>query len=224
MMRARIDLIPERLGIDVEPLAGHHPDLPLERQMIGVLRHGHADAKLRRIATPGHDLRGSGRRDHRPVAPAAVFLPQVVLDLIGEPHRRDPLRGFHLARHFHQPAAARRALPTVDRQFVANLDDRERRLRPRPMTGLPRSRWARRRITRAARVTVKHLCAPLFEFLKNGQLELCRIGDTAETRDLRCQFRCFRDEPLIFAIEEKTDLAKRFKVVFLGQLHHPSRI
>jgi hypothetical protein len=26
---------------------------------------------------------------------------------------------------------------------------------------------------------------------------------------------------LIFAIEEETDLAKRFKVVFLGQLHHP---
>jgi hypothetical protein len=29
---------------------------------------------------------------------------------------------------------------------------------------------------------------------------------------------------LIFAIEEETDLAKRFKVLFLGQLHHSQGI
>jgi hypothetical protein len=35
-----------------------HPDLPFERQMIGVLRDLHANAKLRGVATPGQHLRG----------------------------------------------------------------------------------------------------------------------------------------------------------------------
>jgi hypothetical protein len=50
------------------------------------------------------------------------------------------------------------------------------------------------------------------------------IGHAAEARDLRRQFQGLRDEALIFAIEEETDLTKRFKVVFLGQLHHAPRI
>jgi hypothetical protein len=68
---------------------------------------------------------------------------------------------------------------------------------------------------------VKHLRAPPFELLEDGQLQLRRIGHAAEAGHLRRQFQGLRDEALIFAIEEETDLAKRFKVVFLGQLHHP---
>jgi hypothetical protein len=71
---------------------------------------------------------------------------------------------------------------------------------------------------------VKQLRAPPFEFLEDGQLQLRRIGHAAETGDLRRQFQRLRDEALILAIEEETDLAKRFKVVFLGQLHHPPGI
>jgi hypothetical protein len=46
MPRERLDLIPQRLGLDRSALARHHPDLALQRQMIGVLRDGHADGKL----------------------------------------------------------------------------------------------------------------------------------------------------------------------------------
>jgi hypothetical protein len=89
MPRDRIELIPQRLRIDDEPLTGHHAHLAFERQMIRVLRHGHADAKFRRIAAPGNHLRGSGRCDDRPVARAAILLPDVMLDLIREPDDRD---------------------------------------------------------------------------------------------------------------------------------------
>jgi len=140
MMRAGAQLVPQRLGIDCQALAGHHPDLSFERQMIGVLRDGHRDAKCRRIAAARQDLRGAGRRHHRAVAPASIFLPHVVLDLIGELDGSDPIGCFHLTGHFQQLAATRGALPIIDGQFVPNLDDRESRLPPRAMTLLRRPR------------------------------------------------------------------------------------
>jgi hypothetical protein len=42
----RIELIPQRLRVDDEAVARHHAHLAFERQMIGVLRHGDADAEF----------------------------------------------------------------------------------------------------------------------------------------------------------------------------------
>jgi hypothetical protein len=55
-------------------------------------------------------------------------------------------------------------------------------------------------------------------------VELLGIGHASQTGHFRRQFQRLRDEALIFAIEEETDLAKRFKIVFLGELHHPTVI
>ena len=143
------------------------------------------------------------------------------LDLIGQLDGGDPLRGFHLVRHLHQRAATRRTLPIVGRKLVPNLHDRQRRLWTRTMTGRRRARRRCRRSPRRTRVVVvKHLCPPLLEFLQDGELQLLRISHAAESGDFRREFQRLRDEALIFAIEEETDLAKRFKVVFLGELHH----
>ena len=77
-----MDLIPQHLRIDRQPFARHHPDLPFERQVIGVLRHRHADPKLRRIPTAWHCLGRPGRGHHRAVAPAAILLADMTLDLM----------------------------------------------------------------------------------------------------------------------------------------------
>jgi hypothetical protein len=71
---------------------------------------------------------------------------------------------------------------------------------------------------------VKHLRPPLLEFFEHRQLELLGIRHPTQARYLRGQFQLFGDEALILAIEEETDLAKRFTVMFLRQLHHLSRI
>src|SRR5262249_7133773 len=62
--------------------------------------------------------------------------------------------------------------------------------------------------------------AALLEVVEHRQLELLRMWQPLEARALRRQFQSLRDQALIFAVEEETDLAKRFKVLFLGQLHH----
>src|SRR5262249_30868040 len=135
------DLIPQRLGVDRQAFARHHADLAFKREMIGVLRDGDADPKLRRIPTAREDLCGPGRRHDRPVTPASILLADVVLDLIRELHVGDSSRWLALACHFDQLAAARGALSFCGCEFVPNLHDRQRRLWTRAMTGL---RWPQR--------------------------------------------------------------------------------
>jgi hypothetical protein len=56
-----------------------------------------------------------------------------MLDLIRQRHRRDAVSLFGLAGHLGQLAAARRTRSLIMRQLVADLHDRQRRLRPRAM-------------------------------------------------------------------------------------------
>ena len=103
----------------------HHADLPFEGEMIGVLRDGDADRKLRGVATTEQDLRGPGRRHDRTVTPASILLADVVFDLIRQLDGGDPLS-------------------FCGCEFVPNLHDRQRRLRARAMPGLRRPLRPRR--------------------------------------------------------------------------------
>jgi hypothetical protein len=76
----------------------------------------------------------------------------------------------------------------------------------------------------AARVTSKHLCARVLEFLQERQLELLDIRRATQPGELRRQLADFVNEALILAIEEDTDLAQRIEIAFVFQLHHSPRI
>jgi hypothetical protein len=219
--RDDVELIPEGLRIDRQSLAGHHRDLAFQRQMIRVLRDRHAHAKFRRVAAPRLDLGRPRRCDDGRITAAAVLEPDMPLDVIGELDGRDPLRGLRLAVHLIELAPTRRTLALVGRQLVANLDHRQRRLRPRSM---PRCGWPLRRgRVRWRGRLVKDTRAPLLVIGQGRELELLGV-QSLEPRELRSQIERLRDEALIFAIEEEADLAERFKVLFLGQLHHVRRI
>jgi hypothetical protein len=72
--RRVLDHVPERLRIDDEPLARHRPDLALQRSVIEVLRSGHLDREVDRVARSGEEFHRAGRRLDAPVAGAAVLL------------------------------------------------------------------------------------------------------------------------------------------------------
>ena len=102
-----VDLIPQRLRLDDEPLPRHHADLAFERQVIGVLGDGHTDAEGRGVAAAGRDLRRPGRGDDGAIARAAVLLAPMLLHVIRQLDRRDPLGVFRLAGHLGERPAAR---------------------------------------------------------------------------------------------------------------------
>ena len=73
-------------------------------------------------------------------------------------------------------------------------------------------------------VALKDLGARLLQLVLHREGELLDVRDATQARELRRQLESLGDEPLIFAIEEETDLAKRFDVLFIRQLHHLGRI
>ena len=91
------------------------------------------------------------------------------------------------------------------------------------MTGLRRFGAAGASLARA--IGRWSSCArAVLQILQDGELQLLWIGHTLQPRDFGGQLQRLRNEPLIFAIEEETDLTERFKIVFLTQLHHASCI
>ena len=93
-------------------------------------------------------------------------LAHVVLDLIRELDRGNPLGGFRLARHLRQFAAARGALPLDLREFMPNFHDRKCGLRTRTMTRLRRAFRRRGRVARGNDRVPKDLRASLLEILE----------------------------------------------------------
>ena len=81
-----LDLIPERLGLDVQPLAPHHPGLALQRQVIAVLADRDLDRELRSVAPAAHV--GAGREAQRPRrgVHTPVARTPVLLALVGDEH------------------------------------------------------------------------------------------------------------------------------------------
>lgn len=74
----RVDLVPQRLRVDLQALAAKRPSEPLQRSMIAVLPDCDADRDVDRIATTHHQLQGPRRRLHAPAAAAPVLLSLVM--------------------------------------------------------------------------------------------------------------------------------------------------
>ncbi len=218
--RHRVELIPQGLRVDDQPLARHHPHLPFEREMIGVLRDSDGDAEGGRVAASGDHLCGAWRGDHGAVTRTAVLLADVMLDLVRQLHRRDAVGLFGLAGHLGQLAAARRTRPLVRRQLVPHLHGRQRRLRPRPVAGLRRTGRRRGRCAGGG----QHLRTTLLERAQFRERELLGIRHAAQPCELRGQLQGLRDEALILAVEEETNLPQGVDIAFLRQVDHALRI
>jgi hypothetical protein len=218
--RERLKLIPERLRIDAQALAGHHPHLTFERQMVGILRDRHAHGKLRCVATARNQLYRTGRRHHCAVAGAAVLLTDVPFDLIRHLHAGDPLGGLGLAGHLAQLAAARGTRALLGGEFVSTLDRRQRGLLAWPVPWLRAT--ARRR--RPDRWALEDLRARGPEIALHREGELLDVPLAAQPRELGTEPHVRGDEALVLAIEQATNLAQRVEIAFVAQLHHSTRI
>ncbi len=217
MPRQRLQLIPERLGLDLQPLARHHPDLAFQRQMVGVLRDRHADGEGRRAA-PARDLRRLRRRgDHGTVARAAALLPRVALDAIRRLHRGDAVGRLALPGEIGGRPATGRAGPLVRRELMPHLDHGHGRLLARAMARPRRPRGARQR---GRRRPVENGRPRLLERLLDGERELRDLREPAPARELRRQLDVLRNEPLILTLEQPADLSERLDVAFLSEWHH----
>jgi hypothetical protein len=104
-----------------------------------------------------------------------------------------------LAGHLHDLAPARRALPLIGRQRVADLDGRERRLFAGAVAWL-RLPWRGRRGGWRA---LKDLGARLLQLTLDRERELLDVRDATQARELRRQLEILRNEALVFAIEEE---------------------
>jgi hypothetical protein len=135
-----VELIPERLRVDRQALARHHRDLPFQRQMIGVFRHGDTGVEFGRIATARRHLHRAWRGDHRAITRAPILLADVMLDLIREFDGRNAVGRFGLAGQLRQRAPAGRALAIRGCQVMTNLDDGKAWLTARAVPRLSRSR------------------------------------------------------------------------------------
>jgi hypothetical protein len=102
---------------------------------------------------------------------------------------------------------------------VPNLLDRQCRLLTRTVSWLRAPRLARRRRGLTV-LRLKDLGTSLVQVVLHREGQLLDVRDPAQARELRRQLQVLRNEALIFAIEEETDLAKRVDVVFFAELHH----
>lgn len=128
-----------------------------------------------------------------------------MLYLVGQFDGGDPLRVLGLPRHLRELAAAGRTRALIRRQLVAYLHDRQGRLRSRPMTWSRGSRRRRRRWRVGRRR--QQLCATLFQRPQLRERQLLGIRHATQPGELRGQLQRLGDEPLIFALEEETDLS-----------------
>jgi hypothetical protein len=125
-----LDLIPQRLGGDGQPLAPHDPGLALQRQVIAVLADRHLHRELRGIALAAYvrasgEAQRPGRRVHTPVARAPVLLAFVGDEREVPLDDRDLLGVLRLPGHRSERAAALRARLIGGVEHVHHLDARQ---------------------------------------------------------------------------------------------------
>ena len=172
-----LELIPQCLGIDRQPLPPHHARLTLQREVVQVLADGDLDRELRRVALaapvgPRRQPLRPRRRLHAAVARAPVLLPHVVEDHKPPLDDGDLLTLLGLAGHLVQEAAAGLARALRRRQLVHDVDDGQGRLGlgavPAPRRGRRRGGHRRRRLRALLRGRAEEGLFPLGQNLFEG--------------------------------------------------------
>ena len=143
--RQGVELIPQRLRIDRQPLAVHPPRLALQRQMVQVLVERDLDRERGGVAMaahigPGREPQRAGRGVHAAVARAAVLLPLVLDDHELSLEDGNLLAVLRLPLHLLECPAALRAGPVRGIELVHPLDDRQPGLGGRAMAAAGRRR------------------------------------------------------------------------------------
>ena len=83
MARQRVQLVPERLGVDTEPPTRHLLHLAGQGQVVGILGHGHSDSEVDRVAPAGNQLAWPERGLDALAAATGVLLAAVADDTKG---------------------------------------------------------------------------------------------------------------------------------------------
>jgi len=130
------DLVPERLRVDEQAVASHHPALASEREMVGVLADRDRDGEVDRIAPTGEELVWPERGVDALAALATVLLPLVANDAVAPLDDVDLVGLLELSCPHLQPPTALGADPVGFVQDVDGLDDRELGLVAGAVTGL----------------------------------------------------------------------------------------
>ena len=73
-------------------------------------------------------------------------------------------------------------------------------------------------------VDAKNALSLFLELLENRQLKLLRFRHTLEPRHRHPQTNVFIHEAMVFAIDEKSDLAEGFEIVFVSYANHGIRL
>ena len=225
-----LDLIPERLGRDVQPLAPHHPGLALQRQVIAVLADRDLDRELRSVAPAAHvgagrEAQRSWRGVHTPVARTPVLLA-----LVGDEHEPplddgDLVRVFRLPSHRPEHAAALGARLIGGVEHVHHLDMGQLGLGLRAVA-TPGRRGGSRLGIRPARAllrgrTEEGLLALREQLLQECQLTLGGGGlVAAEPGELVGEGGDLRVEFLVLALEEDRDLTKHVSIADRLEAEH----
>ncbi len=223
-----IDLVPQRLRIDRQPLTIHDPHLTLQRQVIEVLAGRHLHRKLRRISPSGDQLARARGRHHGRVATAAVLLAPVAHDNEAPLDDRHLLGVFALIAHFLELTATLRALALLGWQLVQTLDQGQLWLRTRAMAAL-RGRLAgrlrglmRTLLRRVAEQSLLALRQKLLQ-LRELQLQRRRVG-AAEAADLALERLDALTEGLILSKEQEGNLSQDLDILLLLDLNHATKL
>jgi len=227
----RVQLVPERLGVDREPGARHLPHLARERQVIDVLRDGDRHGKVDRVAAPRHELRRPERGVHAPAARAAVLLAAVAHEAVGALDDVDLVGVLGLARPLGELSAAGGAGPVGLVEGVDDLELRELGLRAGTVAAPGRRRSGRLVRGRSVRCGSPPLLRGAAEelllagrelFAQPQELELERLGCVLALglREQRRELAEPAVELLDLLLLQPRDLAEHLGSRLAGEIDH----
>lgn len=139
MLRQHLDLVPQRFAVDVQAVGQVHPHLPLQGQVVQILRDGHVDRELHRIPPAFHQLEWRGRCHRRAAVLAPILLPTVLPHHEVSLHHRNFLGVLALPFPLGQCCAAVGTHAVGLGQFVRMLLNGKFGLLARPVSGLWRT-------------------------------------------------------------------------------------
>jgi len=225
-----LDLVPERLRLDGQPLAPHHAGLALQRQMIAILADRDLDRELRGVALAppigaAREAQRPGRGVHAPVARASILLA-----LVGDEHELplddgDLFRVLRLPGHRPEHAAALRARLIRVVEHVHHLDAGQLGLGLGAVPAPGRRRRGRGRLRRTRALLrggpEERPLSLREQLLQERQLALGRRGVVAaEAGELVGEGLDLRVECFVLALEEDRDLTEHVSIADRIEAQH----